>query len=324
VDAYHGPIENEFVTDDARDDTRADPAWRASWERRRSAEALIVTVWEKSASALPDPDPAAAERTFEGFLAREERRMEIERRAARQRSAELHRGVALARRARAGATTAAQEYAASETLGRALLMAGEWDAAIQTLRPLLPVLYPPRPALLLRRAYRHRGLSLDGSATRLWLGNPYSFDELEARKSHHLAAAVRVNEERARRFSRDGAQQLAVGWLYYDLAQARAAEEPGFPLPGPEYGRRVSAFVAVRYPELIDRGLAYCRQAEQLSRPGGSGSARALAGVGRGHLMRRRFGAAIQALEGALRHGPNPQAAEDLRQARLRHAERPG
>lgn len=318
AEVYHYPPDEVLL--DTLDDEAGSPASRKALI---GAEAYFQRAWEAVAAEMPDPGEAAAERSFRGFLAREALLLEVERRLSQRRPPEVARGVALARQAFSRAGTAAQEIAARETLGRGLILAGDYAAAICVLRPLLPLHYPPRPALALRRAYLHQGLGLDDASMRLWLGNPFAFDETEARKPRYLAQSLEANLALCRRRPWDAAQHLRVGWRYYELAQARAADEPDFPAPGPEFGRRVSLYVAARYPDLIDRGIAHCRRAAHLAL---SPRQRALAleGIGHGYLMRRHFDDAIRVLESALRLGPpTAQAHDDLRQARLRRQDSP-
>jgi hypothetical protein len=233
-------------------------------------------------------------------------------------------GLAESRRAVATASTAAEEHAARETLGRGLILCGRYDAAIATLRPLLPLLYPPRPNLLARRAYRHRGLSLEEPSLRLWIGNPFEFSEAVAREPRWLAQSLAANLALSRRWPRDPVLRLRIGWQCLDLAQARAADEPGFPQAGPAFGRRISRYVASRYPALIDQGIAHCRRAVEIAADRPALRARALEGLGHGYLMRRQFDRATVCLTASLHLVPTlAQARDDLRQAALRQHDPP-
>jgi tetratricopeptide (TPR) repeat protein len=289
-----------------------------------AAEAHYRRAWDRSLPALPEPAPDPADRGSRRFLAREEWELRMEERVAAQDREEVDRGLAEARQAVATATTAAEEYAAREAVGRGLILSGNSDAAIDTLRPLLPLLYPPRPHLLLRRAYRHRGLSLEDPSLHLWIADPFAFNELEACQPHWLAQSLAANLALSRRWPRDPVLRLRIGWQCLDLAQARAADEPGFPGPGPAFGRRVSRYVAARYPALIDQGIAHCRHAAQLAADRPALRARALEGLGHGYLMRRRFDQATAYLKQSLSLVPTlGQARDDLRQAALRQHDPP-
>jgi tetratricopeptide (TPR) repeat protein len=315
---------------------RSEPADPASlqpdlWSRNRrsrrhrvAAEAHFRRAWDRALTALPEPVPGPTDRSFRRFPAREAWELLVEERVAAQDRVEVARGLAEARRAVATASTAAEEYAARESLGRGLILSGEYDTAIDTLRPLLPLLYPPRPSLLLRRAYRHRGLSVEDPSLHLWIGDPFAFNEPEACQPRWLAQSLAANLALGRRWPRDPVLRLRVGWQYLDLAQVRAAGEPGFPQPGPAFGRRVSRYVVARYPALIDQGIAHCRRAAQLSTDRPALRARALEGLGHGYLMRRRFDQATAYLKQSVNLVPTlAQARDDLRQAARRQHDPP-
>jgi hypothetical protein len=297
---------------------------RTSRRHRVAAEAHFRHAWDRARVALPEPAPDPADRGYRRFLAREEWELRVEERIAAQDRVEVARGLAEARRAAATATTAAEEYAARETLGRGLILSGRYDTAIATLRPLLPLLYPPRPNLLARRAYRHRGLPLEQPSLRLWTANPFEFGEAVAREPRWLAQSLAANLALSRRWPHDPVLRLRVGWQCLDLAQARAADEPGFPRAGPAFGRRLSRYVAARYPALIDQGITHCRRAVEIAADRPAVRARALEGLGHGYLMRRQFDRATVCLTESLHLVPTlAQAREDLRQTALRQHDPP-
>jgi tetratricopeptide (TPR) repeat protein len=130
-----------------------------------------------------------------------------------------------------------------------------------------------------------------------------------------VQAFILANQRWARRWPRAAMLRARLGGYYYSLALQEAVQQPDFPRPGREFGKRVDACIYRHSSHRVAAGMRHFQAALALAETPGD-RARALTELGHGYLMCAHYDRAIPLLKKALVEEPwNRSAQEFLRQA---------
>lgn len=277
---------------------------------------ILRALLDRAQMALPLPGPNSTSPVSEYSRQRqvfEERQLEWEKWIARKYPREAARAIEHAEKALRFAADPRQEMQARRILGDAYRFAGRYDAAIRQFAWLSSV-EPHGDRGMLLRCFAHKGLRVrwenrDGNYWAHVGGRSWPIGMRSA------GPFIESTRQWLKRWPDSSFLHARLGGFYYTRALEEATQQPDFPKPGPEFGKRVDACIWRHARRWVEAGMRQFEQALSLAdRPGDR--ARALTELGHGYLIRADYDAAIPLLKEALDLEPWNRSAQDyLRQA---------